>query len=295
MAASNRPYANRILPAWMWPSSAAAATAAAEDFERKKTVHEDIARQYRVAAGQLEQMTEGAMSEAMVTEHQLLAVDHTNIARIDDEFAAMGRRLAEMAHSLSAHLDDIDYQAQQEISSSPPARRAAIITEAHAKAEAVLAAFTADVAGVRAQAEKEVGRLAAGIIGRAPTDKSPTTQALSNEPQHRGEKSGSSGQTGLHNAGDAPGGSRSGQGDPHVRGDISDVPDDPAVGGSPRGDPQLRGELPGGPIATAVPATPAPRAPLPSPLSGGGIGAVVRQVRVAGCLVVWVAVLRCRG
>ena len=111
MAASNRPYANRILPAWMWPSSAAAATAAAEDFERKKTVHEDTARQYRVAAGQLEQMTEGAMSEAMVTEHQLLAVDHTNIARIDDEFAAMGRRLAEMAHSLSAHLDDIDYRS----------------------------------------------------------------------------------------------------------------------------------------------------------------------------------------
>ena len=92
MAASNRTYANRILPAWMWPSSAAAATAAAEDFERKKVVHEDTARQYRVAAGQLEQMTEGAMSEAMVTEHQLLAVDHTNIARIDDEFAAMGRR-----------------------------------------------------------------------------------------------------------------------------------------------------------------------------------------------------------
>ena len=85
--------------------------AAAEDFERKKTVHEDTARQYRVAAGQLEQMTEGAMSEAMITEHQLLAVDHTNIARIDDEFAAMGRRLAEMAHSLSAHLDDIDYRS----------------------------------------------------------------------------------------------------------------------------------------------------------------------------------------
>ena len=82
----------------------------------------------------------------------------------------------------------------------------------------------------------------------------------------------------------APGGSRSGQGDPHVRGDISDVPDDPAVGGSPRGDPQLRGELPGGPIATGVPATPAPRAPLPSPLSGGGMVAVVRQVGVAGCL-----------
>jgi hypothetical protein len=178
----------------------------------------------------------------------------------------MGRRLAEMAHSLSAHLDGIDYEAQQEISSSPLARRAAIITEAHAKAEAVLAAFTADVAGVRAQAEKEVGRLAAGIMGRAPTDKSPTTQTLSNEPQHRGEKSGSSGQTTLHNAGDAPGGSRSGHGDPHVRGDISDVPDDPAVGGSPRGDPQLRGELQGDPIATAVPATPAP---LPSPLSGG--------------------------
>lgn len=209
MAASNRTYANRILPAWMWPSSAAAATAAAEDFERKKTVHEDTARQYRVAAGQLEQMTEGAMSEAMVTEHQLLALDHTNIARIDDEFAAMGRRLAEMAHSLSAHLDDIDYEAQQEISASPPARHAAIITEARAKAAAVLAAFTADAAGVRAQAEKEFGGLAAGIIGRAPTAKHPTTQALSNEPQHRGEKSGSSGQTGLHNAGDAPGGSRS--------------------------------------------------------------------------------------
>ena len=62
MAASNRAYANRILPAWMWPSSAAATSAAAEDFERKKVVHEDIARQYRVAAGQLEQMTEGAMS-----------------------------------------------------------------------------------------------------------------------------------------------------------------------------------------------------------------------------------------
>jgi hypothetical protein len=210
MAASNRPYANRILPAWIWPSSAAAATAAAEDFERKKTVHEDTARQYRVTAGQLEQMTEGAMSEAMITEHQLLAVEHINIARIDDEFAAMGRRLAEMAHSLSAHLDDIDYEVQQEISSSPPARHAAIIAEAHAKAEAILAAFTADVVGVRAQAEKEVGQLAAGIIGRAPTDKGPTTQALSNEPQHRGEKSGSSGQTGLHNAGDAPG-SRSGQ------------------------------------------------------------------------------------
>ena len=230
MAASNRPYANPVLPAWMWPSSAAAATAAAEDFERKKAVHEDTARQYRVAAGQLEQMTEGAMSEAMITEHQLLAVDHTNIARIDDEFAVTGRRLAEMAHSLSAHLDDIDYEAQQEISSSPPARRAAIITEAHAKAAVVLAAFTADVAGVRAQAEKEVGRLAAGIIGRAPTEKDPTTQALSNEPQHRGEKSGSSGQTDLHNAGeDAPGGSRSGQGDPHVRGDISDVTDGPAA------------------------------------------------------------------
>jgi len=226
----------------MWPSSAASSTAAAEDFERKKAVHEDTARQYRVAAGQLEQMTEGAMSEAMITEHQLLAVDHANIARIDDEFAVTGRRLAEMAHSLSAHLDDIDSEAQQEMSSSPPACRGAMIAEAHAKAAVVLAAFSADVAGVRAQVEKEVGRLAAGIIGRAPTEKDPTTRALSNEPQHRGEKSGSSVQTGLHNAGeDAPGGSRSGQGDPHVRGDISDVTDGPAgVGSSPQGDPQLR-------------------------------------------------------
>jgi hypothetical protein len=182
MAASNRTYANRILPAWMWPSSAASSTAAAEDFEGKKAVHEDTARQYRVAAGQLEQMTEGAMSEAMITEHQLLAVDHANIARIDDEFAVTGRRLAEMAHSLSAHLDDIDSEAQQEISSSP-ARRGAIITEAHAKAAVVLAAFTADVAGVRAQAEREVGRLAAGIIERAPTKKDPTTRALSLDPR----------------------------------------------------------------------------------------------------------------
>jgi hypothetical protein len=30
----------------------------------------------------------------MITEHRLLAVDHSNIARVDDEFAAMGRRLA---------------------------------------------------------------------------------------------------------------------------------------------------------------------------------------------------------
>ena len=115
MAATTPSKSGSVLPAWMWPSSAAAATAAAEDFERKKTVHEDTARQYRAAAGQLEQMTEGAMSEAMITEHQLLAVDHSNIARIDDEFAAMGRRLAEMAHFLSARLDDIDYEAQQEI------------------------------------------------------------------------------------------------------------------------------------------------------------------------------------
>jgi len=78
-----------------------------------------------------------------------------------------------MAHSLSAHLEDIDSEAQQEISSSPPARRGAIIAEAHAKAAALLAAFTADVAGVRAQTEKEVGRLAAGIKGRAPTEKTP--------------------------------------------------------------------------------------------------------------------------
>ena len=39
----------------------------------------------------------------------------------------MGRHLAEVAHSLSAHLDDIDYEAQQEISASPPARRIVII------------------------------------------------------------------------------------------------------------------------------------------------------------------------
>jgi len=72
MAASNRTYANRILPAWMWPSSAASSTTPQRRIlRRKKAVHEDTARQYRAAAGQLEQMTEGAMSEAMITEHQL--------------------------------------------------------------------------------------------------------------------------------------------------------------------------------------------------------------------------------
>src|SRR6476619_5319627 len=66
--------------------------------------------------------------------------------------------------------------------------------------------------------------------------KTPATQALSNGPQHRGEKSGSSGKTGVHNAGDdASSGSASGQGDPQVRGDISNAADDPAAGGSPRG------------------------------------------------------------
>ncbi len=156
-----------VLPAWMWPSSGPAATAAAEDFERKKAVHEDTARQYRIAAGQLQQTTEGAMSEAMITAHQLLAVDHTNIARIDDEFAVTARRLAEMANDLSARLDDIDYEARQKISSSPPAGHAAVILKAHTEAAAVLAAFTADATSIRAQAESEVGRLAAGIIGRA--------------------------------------------------------------------------------------------------------------------------------
>ena len=73
------------------------------------------------------------------------------------------------ADSLSARLDDIDYEARQQISSTPPAGRAAIISKAQAAAGAALAEFTADVARAEGQAEVAANPLVAGIIGRAPT------------------------------------------------------------------------------------------------------------------------------
>lgn len=75
-----------VVPSWMWPTTAEASAASAKRLEADKKIHEGRAAKYRVAASQLSESTEGAMSEAMITEHQLLAVDHTNIARILDEY-----------------------------------------------------------------------------------------------------------------------------------------------------------------------------------------------------------------
>jgi hypothetical protein len=272
---STRPYSDRIAPGWMWPTSQSAAAAAADYFHTAKPVHVDLANQYHAAAGQLSVMTDGAASEAMVTAHQGLAVDHTNIGEIVGYLGTAVDEVTDLGHGLARALDTIDYEAHQEILAAPPEDREALIDAAHARALSAHADFTIAVTNYHTYVQGQVEPLAAAVLtGGGPprgTGDGDTTQALSNDPQHRSDKSDAkAGEATAAGVGQhTPGAAGNGQGDPAHRADLAGGP---GVSGS--GDPHVRGELSDGPIAAA---------PMPQPsvssaavsgggLSGGGLG-----------------------
>lgn len=252
----NRPYSQRIVPAWLWPRTPAAAVAAAEGFAAARPVAEQKANEYRVAAGQLSELTAGEMSEAMVAAHQRLAVDHANHANILGDLHAAAKYVDGLGNRLAIALDGIDSQAHQEISASPPEAREGIIDAYHAIAVTAHQDFTESLRSYYTFMTGRVDPVATAVIGRTPPASppgDPTTRALSNDPQHRGEKSD---EIATSNGGkDAE--------------SSSGVPASLAPGSAP-GDPRRRGDFSNGPIA--APPLPAPSAPSPSPLAGAGGG-----------------------
>lgn len=182
----------------MWPTGHTHAAAAAEDYQAAKAAHEEIAQQYRVAAAQLAETSEGAFSEAAITEHQLLAIDHRNISEIMGHLHAAHQEVAILGHDLTRALDQIDYETHQEIATAPPQAREAIIAKGHAAALATLANFTTAVTDTHARVQGIVDPLAAGVIGRSggpkTDDPTETTHALDNSTTgERGERTGSRG------------------------------------------------------------------------------------------------------
>lgn len=254
---SNRPYSQRIVPTWLWPRTPAAAVGAAEGFAAARPVAEQKANDYRVAAAQLSELTAGEMSEAMVTAHQRLAVDHANHASILDDLRAAAACVDNLGNRLAMALDSVDSQAHQQISTSPPDAREEIIDAYHAIAVTAHQDFTETLRSYYTFVSGRVNPIAASVIGRtAPASPSGdrTTRALSNDPQHRGEKSD---QIASGNGGRDAGGSE-------ATGSIAS--------GSAPGDLRRRGDLSNGPIG--APSLPAPSATPPSPPVGGltGVG-----------------------
>lgn len=272
--------AGTVVPPLFWPSAVSASTMSAEDFEAATGSHEEAARKYRAAAVGMEQATEGAFSEAAICEHQLLAVDHTNVCRILNALAAADRQYAAKAHDLAICLNGIDRDAQQRISQSPPAEHGAIIAEAHKDAAAVHAEYTAAVARIRGQTEEEVSPLVAAILGRtpAPPNKSETTQALDSDLEKRGERPESEKSPGSASRNEGQSGRSTARGRPddiESRGEIAgDTGSASAASSSTASDLERHRELAGGPIAApaAAPQTPAPLSPLSNEGASRGFG-----------------------
>jgi len=253
----SRPYSQRIVPAWLWPQSQVAAGAAAQGFAAARPVAEQKANDYRVAAGQLSELTAGEMSEAMVAAHQRLAIDHANHARILDDLHAAAVYVGDLGNRLAMTLDNIDSQAHQEISASPPEAREQIIDSYHAVAVAAHEDFAESLRSYYTFVSGRVDPLAAAVVGRAPPPiDNPATQALGNGGlERRAEKYGDGGleQRGAH-SGRAPGSDGSTPG-----------PEDGLGGLEQRG---------GGSEPTGAPSLPAPSATPPSlgSLAGAGGG-----------------------
>ena len=250
---SNRPYSQRIVPAWLWPQTQASADATAQDFAAARPVAEQKANDYRVAAGQLSELTGGEMSEAVVAAHQRLAVDHANHASILDDLHAAAVYVGDLGNRLAMALDSIDSQAHQEISASPPEAREGIIDAYHVIALTAHEDFTETLRNYYTFVSGQVNPIAAEVIGRTPPGDS-TAHALSNDPQHRGEKS------------DETSPSKGGK-----DAESSSGATGPIASGTVPGDPRRRGDLSNGPIG--APSLPAPSAPPPSPSVGGLAGA----------------------
>lgn len=255
----------------MWPTAHTHAAAAAEDYQAAKAAHEEIAQQYRVAAAQLAETSEGAFSEAAITEHQLLAIDHRNISEIMGHLHSAHQEVAILGHDLTRALDQIDYETHQEIAAAPPAAREAIIAKGHSAALATLANFTTAVTDTHARVQGIVDPLAAGVIGRAggpkTDDPSETTHALDNNSTtgERGDRTGSSGgrdsDTGAR--GDLANRTPSGQTPETGRhGDLS-------AGTSPGGPPAETGKR--GELTNPIQAPPPLTSGVPTGLGGGSV------------------------
>jgi hypothetical protein len=264
-------YADQIVPHWLRPKSGAINASEAEKYVAAREAAEEKAREYRVAARRLEELTAGRASEAMVEAHKFLAVDHANHADMITKFHKAMVYASDLAQQLDNYLDNIVIQAHQKIAASPPEARDGIIAEAHARAQAAVADFASDITSYHSYVAGLVDPLAATVIGRTqvPTDKDPAIQALSGDgdPKERGEKRTGTGRDAAASA--APGAAPGLVGDPKIRGDKSSVASgtDLTPGGLV-GDPRDRGNYSGVPVEPApvsVPRLPTP----PSPLSGG--------------------------
>lgn len=244
-SAGGRSLSDSIVPPWMWSQYSGLEPARAE-FRAARGVHEDVEHSYRVAAAQLSTVTEGAASEAMITAHQRMAVDHGQIQDLLGHLDTGLREAIELQFSLNRALDRIDADGHDEVAAAPPTQRAAIIARRHAQALAVHAEFTSGLTGLHARVQGRVEPIATGILGRGgpPLDTPPDpTQALDGDPQMRGPKK----------RGESHGDSGGGGGA---------ATDDPVAS-----NPQLRGDLSGG---TPTPPQP-PRVMPPSPLTNSGI------------------------
>jgi hypothetical protein len=197
----SRPYSDRIVPAWLWPQSGTAGRVNAETYAAAQEVAEQTSRNYTVAAGQLEELIAGDGAEAMIDAHRQVAVIHARHADICRHFHKGSVYTGELARQLATCLDNIDSQAHQKISASPPEAREGIIAAAHASAQAAVADFAETFAAHHSYVAGLVDPMVAGIIGQVPppTDKDPTIQALSSdggleqEPGKRGCRAGGSG------------------------------------------------------------------------------------------------------
>src|SRR5271156_1568694 len=149
MAAIQRagPYTDEIIPPELWPTAHEAAASAATSFGDACQESESAADAYRRAARRLSEISEGGTSDALITVHRELAVDHDNHAAIREAVAKAARQAAERGYELIDRLKAIDFEARKEIAASPPAAREAIIDGARARAIATHAEFAVAVVG----------------------------------------------------------------------------------------------------------------------------------------------------
>jgi hypothetical protein len=172
------PYTDEIIPPQLWPAAHEAAANAATRFVDARQQSESAANAYRRAGRRLAETSEGATSEALITVHQELAVDHDNHAAIRELVAKAASQAAERGHELTNRLKAIDFETHQKIAASPPAARNAIITEARTRAMAVHTEFAAAVTSHHTKANEAAAPLVAAIAGRgAPTAPPPKAPA----------------------------------------------------------------------------------------------------------------------
>ena len=275
MASVDRPYSDRIVPAWLRPTTIGDVAAASRAFPEKRSFYEERETTYRTAAKQLSETSEGDFVEAAFCAHQLRAVKHGTRAEIMGHLHNMGQEIVNRGYWLNQALDEIDYETHQAIAAAPQSARESLIATGHARAVAAHEELTAAVVRLHGQAEATITPLAAGIIERTPppADKSDTTQALDNGLEKRGEQSGSdeNGAGTSQNQTAATGTSGSERSGIESRGQISGGNGASAGTDGSQGDIQSRGELAGGAIFGSSPTSPPPRTSLPTPVSGGGL------------------------